>query len=87
MRQPSYWKLTIISLLESALYSDDDGLTSRTLYVAFIAGSSKHGNASRAYVGSNLDVARNLKEENPCTGILTKTVSYRKVLHKREAQG
>lgn len=46
----------------------DNGRTKLTLNWAFIAGSSKHGNAWRANVGSNFDVAINLQKNNQRIG-------------------
>lgn len=55
------WILT--SMFERAIYSGFNGVTSSTVNLAFMAGSSKHGKACLAYVGSNLDVAISLQSK------------------------
>lgn len=55
-----YRYLTITGILESAIYSAV-GFTTVMLYVDLKEGSSRQGNARRAYVGSNFVVAKPLR--------------------------
>jgi hypothetical protein len=53
---------TLIFMFDNALYESPFGCTNVMINSALKSGSSKHGNALLAYVGSNLEVAIILKK-------------------------